>query len=75
MLTCPMHKYMYMVNRGSGPPPPTADLCEVVSCGGLDRGRVAVKYNLLIFSFITGSICSPVMNITFFLHYLQSILS
>ena len=48
------------------PPPPPADLWEVVSRGGLDRGRVAVKYYLLIFIFIPGSICSPVMNITFF---------
>ena len=35
-----MHRYMYMVNRGSGLPPPPADLWEVVSRGGLDRGRV-----------------------------------
>ena len=37
-----MHRYMYMVNRGSGPPPPPPDLWEVVSRGGLDRDRVAV---------------------------------
>ena len=61
-----MHRYMYGEPRVRNPPPPPADLWEVVSRGGLDRGRVAVKYYLLIFSFIPGSICSPVMNITFF---------
>ena len=37
-----MHRYMYTVNRGSGPPPPPPDLSEVVSRGGLERDRVAV---------------------------------